>query len=92
MKQKESTYNGWSNYATWVVNLWLTSDQENYQHYRELVKMVPGKHEFARMLAEVIDAGNPLYCTGGLYCDLLKYATAQVDYYEVASDFLEAQS
>jgi len=28
----EQGYNGWTNYETWCVNLWLTNDQELY-HY-----------------------------------------------------------
>lgn len=27
-KQTEEKYNGWSNHETWLVNLWLTNEQE----------------------------------------------------------------
>jgi hypothetical protein len=30
MKSKE-TYNGWSNYDTWLVVLWLANDYDNYR-------------------------------------------------------------
>lgn len=29
-------YNGWENYETWLVALWLDNDRESYNHVREL--------------------------------------------------------
>jgi hypothetical protein len=29
-------YNGWSNYDTWLVNLWLMNDEHNYNSFRRL--------------------------------------------------------
>jgi len=28
-------YLGWKNHQTWVVNLWLSNDEQSYQHWRE---------------------------------------------------------
>ena len=28
-------YNGWTNYETWAVNLWITNDQDTYNFWRE---------------------------------------------------------
>jgi hypothetical protein len=33
-KERES-YNGWTNYATWVVNLWIDNDEGAQEHWRE---------------------------------------------------------
>lgn len=33
-------YNGWTNYETWVVNLWLNNDQGTYDHWQEVAKNV----------------------------------------------------
>jgi hypothetical protein len=32
---EEKTYNGWTNYETWVVSLWLDNDQGSYEYWRE---------------------------------------------------------
>src|SRR5258707_825862 len=32
------TYNGWSNYETWCVHLWLTGDQGRYRQSRSMVQ------------------------------------------------------
>ena len=35
----EEKYNGWANYDTWLVMLWLDNDYENY---KRKIKMVNG--------------------------------------------------
>jgi len=31
----DSTYQGWSNYETWLVSLWLDNDQGSYDYWRD---------------------------------------------------------
>ena len=31
MQDTISTYNGWSNRETWLVNLWLNNEEDNYR-------------------------------------------------------------
>lgn len=31
----ETGYNGWTNYETWAVNLWITNDQGSDSYWRE---------------------------------------------------------
>jgi hypothetical protein len=37
----DETYNGWKNYPTWCVNLWLENDQGLYE---TTVEIVEGQH------------------------------------------------
>lgn len=32
---RETKYNGWTNYETWLVSLWLDNDQASYRYWRE---------------------------------------------------------
>jgi hypothetical protein len=32
---EEKTYNGWTNYETWAVSLWLENDQGSYEYWRK---------------------------------------------------------
>jgi hypothetical protein len=73
---KTTTYNGWSNRETWVVNLWLTNDEHTYN-------MVRG------MSADEIEAlVDDCYLTGDLHpgfmSDLINSALAHVDWREIA--------
>lgn len=35
MSKDEQGYNGWSNYETWCVNLWLTNEQSGQLYWQE---------------------------------------------------------
>lgn len=32
------TYNGWTNYETWVVNLWMDNEEGTYDYWREVAQ------------------------------------------------------
>ena len=34
-KMESKTYNGWTNYETWAVNLWIDNDRGSYTHWRQ---------------------------------------------------------
>ena len=33
MSKQDTEYNGWSNYETWNVHLWLTNSEDSQQHW-----------------------------------------------------------
>jgi hypothetical protein len=39
MTTETKTYNGWTNYETWCVNLWLTNEPDSEQMLRMLCQM-----------------------------------------------------
>lgn len=36
----DKTYNGWTNYETWVVNLWMDNDEGSYDYWRTIAKHI----------------------------------------------------
>lgn len=38
MAENDDTYNGWSNYETWCVSLWLNNEEGTYRHCRSLAR------------------------------------------------------
>src|SRR4051812_21796931 len=98
----ESRYNGWQNYETWVTNLWLSNDQNTYEYWRDLARGTwrhaeatdiltreqVARHELAKQLKNQIEEFNP--CPKpGYYSDLLNAALSEINWHEVAEDFLE---
>ncbi len=40
MSAKEHGYNGWKNYETWSVKLWIDNDQGSEQYWNEVAQEV----------------------------------------------------
>ena len=84
-------YNGWTNYETWVVNLWLTNDSGSDEHLREMARdclthldgdMDDATWELAKRIEEDHDEFMPE--TTGVYSDLLNHALGCVNWGEIA--------
>lgn len=95
-------YNGWTNYETWAVNLWLSNDESSYNGVLRLADEMWEDAEFedgpftrkehaARLLSDQlktdVDNGSPIQT--GMYADLLKAALSEVNWYEIAERYLE---
>ena len=92
MENKE--YNGWTNYETWLVHLWLSNDEGSYNWARELAKELEGTMNqygnerddaFEEQLVELyLDPPE-----NGLKADMLNAAISKVNWREVREAFLE---
>jgi hypothetical protein len=100
--ERMGPYNGWRNYETWAVNLWLSNEQGSYEYWRDLAREAwqdaeatdiltreqVARSGLAARLKDEIEEHNP--CPDAcLYADLLTAALSEVDWYEVAEAFLE---
>lgn len=77
-----SSYNGWSNYETWVVNLWLTNDQ---RYYEELCNIVSSEDDLYNK-AEALEDWLRFEYDGeysSIWADLINNSLAEVDWYEI---------
>ena len=45
MTTEDQTYNGWKNYPTWAVNLWLSNDEGLYNATCEVVESVTAGYD-----------------------------------------------
>ena len=94
-------YNGWTNYPTWCVNLWIGNDEglshEAERKTRAAVRAAANSephrkasHILADDLAEwVKDELLPDLGTT-FAADLLGYAIGEVDWHEIAKGLLDA--
>ncbi len=103
MTESDSSYNGWSNYETWVVNLWLGNDEGSYNTCRTLAQrcfeeavadqVLSRKeracYQLANELKEMLEDSNPLASEASVYSDLLNASISEVNWKEIANSLLQ---
>jgi hypothetical protein len=101
--EPDSSYNGWSNYETWVVNLWLGNDEGSYNTCRSLAERCFEEavadevfsrkeracYQLANELKEMVEDGSPLAGDASVYTDLLNAAMSEVNWKEIANGLLQ---
>lgn len=81
-------YNGYPNYQTWAVNLWLTSvDQGSYSQVQEMTQEARDVIALADSLEEMVTEDNPYSEKSNLYTDLLTSAINRVDWHHLARNY-----
>lgn len=76
----DGTYNGYKNWETWTVNLWLTSEELTYLMLEYLAETSNDVQEMADKAKEYVMNNNPLAGQPSLYHDLLTSALEEVDW------------
>lgn len=86
-----SMYNGYSNYETWCVNLWIDNEEITQEHYIERAKALREDAHAERYLADEIEneVKDNMPATQGMYGDLLTSAIDKVNWREIAANILE---
>lgn len=94
----DTTYNGWANYQTWVVNLWLTSDSGSVDRLNEMARdcLTQASGDIVNavtQLAAQIESEHEEFMpeTTGVYADLLGHALGMVDWREIAQYVIDEE-
>jgi hypothetical protein len=96
METKNTFYNGWTNYETWAVNLWIDNEEGSYNYWKEvaeeLVKELEGDkgtsaYNLSKRLEDETKENAP--SLDGVYGDLLNAALSEVNWYEIAKSMVE---
>ncbi len=92
MTRKE--YNGWTNYETWAVALWLDNEEGSQRYWQERAEeyvKTDGKEDAPRGLADEIKEqhkeANPVP-DGTVFSDLMSAALSEVNWYEIAGHYV----
>lgn len=89
----EQGYNGWTNYETWAVALWLDNEEPAYHQACELVEREDPDGEVSHRSADALkswleDEMPDLGAT--VWADLLRAAFSEVDWLEIAEHHVES--
>ena len=100
----DTKYNGWTNYETWLVNLWMDNKKGSRDFFREQAHFIYDGDEprptsaltweevaslrFADWLKEYYDENLPEM--PGVYGDLLGGALGAVNWDEIARHYIDA--
>jgi hypothetical protein len=90
----DNKYNGWTNYETWNVKLWLGNEEGSDGYWREQAQAArdtygkdDGTYRLADQMREEITNGAPEVT--GLYSDLLTSALGAVSWQEIAEHYID---
>jgi hypothetical protein len=97
----DDRYNGWTNYETWNVALWIDNEEGSQSYWRTEsqetydVGIEDGMNEdaivasLAKKLQLSIEVGNPLADQNSLYSDILRANLSEVNWHEIARHWIE---
>ena len=91
MSDEKKTYNGWSNYETWCVNLWLTNEEESSLELTAIVRDAEDLGQASQIIKEWVEEMLP-DLGASFAADLLGAAVGAVNWYEIAENHKEDES
>jgi len=93
--------NGWTNYPTWNVKLWIDNDEALYLYWRDVAADLARETESSSPVWTIeqsrrfalVDRLKAEICapefSAGMAQDILGWAFEQVDWYEIAAAIIE---
>jgi hypothetical protein len=88
-------YNGWLNYETWLIKLWLDNEQWSYQWIREMAESFRDKDNFRQWFKDWVEnlVLDGLKSTeGNLTMDLVMTSFREASLDEIVDSYIEDMS
>ena len=83
------TYNGWTNYETWNVKLWMDNDEGEYNYWQERAEYNRDDvYDLSQELKSYYQEGMPE--VNGMWADLLQASLNSVNWYEIAESLINS--
>ena len=86
-----SSYNGCSNYQTWVYKLWLDNEENVLESYATTIQRSINHNNpriLANYLSDILNDQIDSIVIGGVLLDLLLSASEEIDFLEIAECIL----
>ena len=101
MMTADKNYQGWTNYETWCIALWIGNEQGSHNYWLEqaeeifrrskadnvLTQSERARFDLADQLKSEIEDGAPEL--NGMYADLLTAAISEANWSEIANSFFK---
>jgi len=99
----DTRYNGWANYQTWCVNLWIDNSRGDAEHWTEQAQECVQEsiadedadirscatYALSKRLEESFDDQKiDMAGVTGMFADLLDHALNMIDWYEIAQHYI----
>ena len=84
----DTAYNGWTNYETWLVNLWL--GEEDYEGNLSSADKRQSAYDLGKRIRDYVEEMQPEVT--GLYADMINAAIRAVNWQEIAEHMIEEDS
>ncbi len=82
-------FRGYPNYQTWCVANWLKQDKNQFEKIRLWMDKGQGDiYWLGDMIKNHIENSNPIAASEDLYCLILDFSLARVEYYFIADKFI----
>jgi len=78
-----NTYNGYTNYETWMYNLHMTNEGDVMRDYFEQLSTMD-THEFAEYLRNEMEESMDEMNLAPIFFDLLNTSISEINFYEIA--------
>ncbi len=88
MSEREG-YNGFRNFATWQVSVWLDNSEELLWRFQQIGVSLENSDDLSEWLEAYFEALNPVEGSGDLYSDLMQNMLSQVDWERLAERILD---
>ena len=83
-------YNGYTNYPTWVVELWIDNNRFDHDYWLEMARQHNSIYDLSAALKSNYEMVNPLGDDASVFSDLMTWALAYVNWDEIAKNYLDA--
>ena len=82
-------YNGWNNYETWLVNLWIDNDKVG-EYWRERAEEVRDVSDLADEMQQFYtEQAETEIPASGMFADLFNSALGEVSWYDIAEHYID---
>lgn len=81
-------YNGYTNYPTWNVKLWIDNEEGSYNYWHDAAREAEDASDLARRLQEEHEEAAP-DLGASTFSDMLGFAMGLVNWYEIAEMLIE---